>query len=271
MSGVPGNPAYPPKPVDLMPPHSLNKSGEVLARGFDRLGWHWWPGERAVVTAPHDGRQPCPRNCESCHQGCPREAKNSSDVVHWPEALRNGVVLKTRARVREITVDGDGLASGALYLRRRRPPHRAAGTPGGRGLQRNRDAEAAPQFSIPVLSARPGQRQRHGREGVDGPSQGHGGGPVRLRGAGDPGARQHLSDRATSSPTARTAVDSHAASGSCPAPTGGPSRRRSVRSRSPLRRPAPPSWPPVALRDGRCRGVPPTTRHCGSGSSRPWP
>ena len=115
VSGVPGNPAYPPKPVDLMPPHPLNKSGEVLARGFDRLGWHWWPGERAVVSAPHGGRQPCPRNCESCHQGCPREAKNSSDVVHWPEALRNGVVLKTRARVREITVDGDGLASGALY------------------------------------------------------------------------------------------------------------------------------------------------------------
>ena len=53
VSGVPGNPAYPPKPVDLMPPHPLNKAGEVLSRGFDKLGWHWWPGERAVVTAPH--------------------------------------------------------------------------------------------------------------------------------------------------------------------------------------------------------------------------
>ena len=115
ISGVPGNPAYPPKAVDLMPPHPMSKAGEVLSRGFDKLGWHWWTCERAVVTAPHGGRQPCPQNCESCHQGCPREAKNSSDVVHWPEAIRNGVVLKTRARVREITVDGKGLASGALY------------------------------------------------------------------------------------------------------------------------------------------------------------
>ena len=115
VSGVPGNPAYPPKPVDLMPPHALSRAGEILSRGFDRLGWHWWPGERAVVTAAHGGRRPCPRNCESCHRGCPREAKNSSDVVHWPEAIRNGVVLKTRARVREITVDTAGLASGALY------------------------------------------------------------------------------------------------------------------------------------------------------------
>ena len=115
VSGVPGNPAYPPKAVGLLPPHPMSKAGKVLSRGFDKLGWHWWPCERAVVTAPHHGRQPCPQNCEACHRGCPREAKNSADVVHWPEAIRNGVVLKTRARVREITVDSAGLASGALY------------------------------------------------------------------------------------------------------------------------------------------------------------
>jgi choline dehydrogenase-like flavoprotein len=115
ISGVPGNPAYPPKPVDLQPPHRLTRAGEILSRGFDRLGWHWWPAERAVVTVPHGGREPCPQDCESCHQGCSREAKNSSDVVHWPQAIRSGVVLRTRARVREITVGGNGLADGALY------------------------------------------------------------------------------------------------------------------------------------------------------------
>ena len=35
--------------------------------------------------------------------------------MHWPEAIRNGVVLKTRATVREITVNAEGLADGALY------------------------------------------------------------------------------------------------------------------------------------------------------------
>ena len=115
VSGVPGNPAYPPKPVDLMPPQQLSKAGEILSHGFDRLGWHWWPGERAVITAPHGDRQTCPQDCISCSRGCPRGAKNSSDVVHWPEAIQNGVVLKTRARVREVTVNEQGLADGALY------------------------------------------------------------------------------------------------------------------------------------------------------------
>lgn len=61
--------------------------------------------EQAIISVPFNGRNP--RNY--------RERKNRADVVHWPEAIRNGVVLKTRATVREITVDGKGLADGALY------------------------------------------------------------------------------------------------------------------------------------------------------------
>jgi choline dehydrogenase-like flavoprotein len=61
------------------------------------------------------GRSTCPDNCATCDDGCPRQAKNSSDVVFWPEAIKRGVVLKTRARVREITVNKHGLADGALY------------------------------------------------------------------------------------------------------------------------------------------------------------
>ena len=115
VAGVPGNPAYPPKSVDLMPPHKSTQPAEILARGFNNLGWHWWPTETAMITVPHGGRSPCPTNCTTCHDGCPRQAKNSSDVVFWPQAVRNGVVLKTRATVREVTVDNQGLATGALY------------------------------------------------------------------------------------------------------------------------------------------------------------
>ena len=115
VTGIPGNPAFPPKSVEFFPPYKLTKAAEILIRGFKRLGWHWWPSERAVITKPFRGRKPCTTNCASCEDGCPREAKNSSDVVHWPEAIRNGVVLKTRSRVREITVNKQGLADGALY------------------------------------------------------------------------------------------------------------------------------------------------------------
>jgi len=36
-------------------------------------------------------------------------------VTYWPKAVANGVVVKTRARVREINVGADGLADGAVY------------------------------------------------------------------------------------------------------------------------------------------------------------
>ena len=50
--------------------------------------------------------------------GCPIGAKASTDVTYWPKALRQGAVLKTSCRVREITVDEQGRARGAVYYDR---------------------------------------------------------------------------------------------------------------------------------------------------------
>src|SRR5262249_26210196 len=50
-----------------------------------------------------------------CPFGCPRQAMSSADVAYWPNVLKNGVDLRTRARVREITIDADGRARGAWY------------------------------------------------------------------------------------------------------------------------------------------------------------
>jgi choline dehydrogenase-like flavoprotein len=49
VSGLAGDPAYPAKEV-LLPPVALGKLGATLARGFDRLAWHWWPSDSAIVT-----------------------------------------------------------------------------------------------------------------------------------------------------------------------------------------------------------------------------
>ena len=116
VSGVPGNPAYPPKSSRLLPPLPLSKSGEVIERGLRALKWHSWPAERAIVTEPFNGRQPCPNRCVNCDTGCPKEAKNSSDVVFWPDAIKNGVVLKTRATVAEILLNKQGLADSVVYF-----------------------------------------------------------------------------------------------------------------------------------------------------------
>src|SRR5690349_10383326 len=113
VSGLAGDPAYPPKSVPL-PPVTLGKLGETLARGFNALGWHWWPSDSAIATREHEGRAPC-INAGTCLVGCPQGAKASTDVTYWPPALRHGVTLRTRCRVREITVGASGMVDGVVY------------------------------------------------------------------------------------------------------------------------------------------------------------
>jgi choline dehydrogenase-like flavoprotein len=113
VSGLAGDPAYPPHQPPL--PHiPLGLSGETMARGFNKLGWHWWPSDSAIITRPYEGREAC-LNLGPCGSGCATGAKASADVTYWPVALRRGVEVRTNCRVREITVDERGMASGVIY------------------------------------------------------------------------------------------------------------------------------------------------------------
>jgi len=113
VAGLAGDPAYPPKQLPL-PPVPLGKLGETIARGFNTLGWHWWPSDSAIATREYAGRAPC-INLGPCITGCAQGAKASTDLTYWPLAIRRGVRLATRCRVREITLAADGRAEGVLY------------------------------------------------------------------------------------------------------------------------------------------------------------
>jgi choline dehydrogenase-like flavoprotein len=113
VAGLAGDPAYPPKQPTL-PPVPLGRLGETLARGFDSLGWHWWPSDSAIATREHAGRAPC-INLGPCLTGCAQGAKGSTDVTYWPAAIRAGVEVRTHCRVREVTVDENGMADGVVY------------------------------------------------------------------------------------------------------------------------------------------------------------
>ena len=54
-------------------------------------------------------------NLGHCTPGCAQGAKASTDITYWPLALRAGVELRTRCRVREITTNEHGMAAGAIY------------------------------------------------------------------------------------------------------------------------------------------------------------
>jgi choline dehydrogenase-like flavoprotein len=113
VSSLAGDPAYPLKP-QVMPPLPMGRATMVLARGFNRLGWHWWPSDTTIASTEYEGRPPC-INLGRCTSGCAQGAKASTDITYWPAAIRTGVQLRTRARVREITLGPDGMANGAVY------------------------------------------------------------------------------------------------------------------------------------------------------------
>jgi choline dehydrogenase-like flavoprotein len=113
VSGLAGNPKSPPRNPP-MPPLPLGKVGNALARGFDTLGWHWWPSDSAIASQEYEGRAPC-INLSPCLGGCAQGAKASTDITYWPEAQRRGVEIRTGCRVREVTLRPDGMADGVLY------------------------------------------------------------------------------------------------------------------------------------------------------------
>ena len=113
VSGLAGDPGVPPRNPP-MPPIPLGKTGTRYAQAMNKLGWHWWPSDTTVATTEYDGRAPC-INLGHCTPGCAQGAKASTDITYWPLAIRAGVELRTRCRVREITTNEHGMAAGAIY------------------------------------------------------------------------------------------------------------------------------------------------------------
>ena len=116
VAGLAGDPANPPHadPNVLLPPLPLGKSAGAIGTGFNAKGWHWWPSDAAIATQEHDGRAAC-INLGACLSGCAQGAKASTDITYWPHAIRRGVELRTRCRVREISLGDDGMANGVWY------------------------------------------------------------------------------------------------------------------------------------------------------------
>jgi choline dehydrogenase-like flavoprotein len=114
VSGLAGDPANAPRSARTTPPLPLGRSGETLMRGFEKLGWHWWPSDNAVLSRDRDGRKGCDGRGR-CNFGCALRARASADITYWPKALARGARLVTRARVKEISIDANGRAAGVLY------------------------------------------------------------------------------------------------------------------------------------------------------------
>ncbi len=116
VSGLGGNPAYPPGAAPPLPAHPINRTGRLMAEGLNKLGWHWWPGYSAIPSRAHRHQAQCLRY-GVCRLGCAAGAKGSVDVALLPDALKHGTRIVTGARVARITLDPQGLANGAVYFK----------------------------------------------------------------------------------------------------------------------------------------------------------
>ena len=135
-----------------MPPLPLGKTGTRYAQGDEQA-------RLALVAVRHapsprrdyEGRAQC-INLGHCTPGCAQGAKASTDITYWPQAIRAGVELRTRCRVREITTNEHGMASGAIYYDADGRGAVPAGRGGDRGLQRRRHAAPAAELGLGALS-----------------------------------------------------------------------------------------------------------------------
>ncbi len=100
VAGLSGDPAYP-DIKDLLPPVDIEKSGEKIAKAFNKLGWHWWPSYSGIATKSYKGRE--------------KNSKSDVNQTYLPKAISNGVIIKPNCRVKKIKLDKDGLVKGVIY------------------------------------------------------------------------------------------------------------------------------------------------------------
>lgn len=125
VSGYSGDPAWPAHAPYPLPPLPIGELGTRFSQAMNRLGWHWWPGSNGIPSKSYRGRNACVRR-GTCGIGCADGAKASTFLTHWPEAIEHGATLLTGARVREITANAEGLATGAVYIDRSGEEHRVS-------------------------------------------------------------------------------------------------------------------------------------------------
>lgn len=115
VSGLSGDPAYPPRGPYPFPALPMGGVGRKGIEGQEKKGWHWWPGSNAIPSEQFGQLNACVRR-GTCLTGCPEGAKSTTDRSHWPMALKAGAILATSARVSEIETNEEGLATGVVYF-----------------------------------------------------------------------------------------------------------------------------------------------------------
>lgn len=84
--------------ISPVPPAERSESTRLWASGAEKLGWRVEPTQRN--TSGCKGRS-------KCNFGCPEQAKQSVDISFLPDAVANGAIVLSDARVSDVVMNGD--------------------------------------------------------------------------------------------------------------------------------------------------------------------
>ncbi len=101
VSGMAGDPAYP-KIGNLSSPLDIGYAGSLIAKAFNKLGWHWWPSYAAIKKSKKFDKGIRPTAVET----------------YLDKAVKNGVIIKPNSRVLKIKLSKKKIATGVIYSNR---------------------------------------------------------------------------------------------------------------------------------------------------------
>jgi len=113
------NEGLPNDPDGIFQPPPRPRCYELLIKqASEKLNIRCIPIRLSILTQPLNGRPAC-HYCGQCGRGCAAHANFSSPSVLLPPALATKrLTIVTGAMAREVTVGGDGLATGVTYVDR---------------------------------------------------------------------------------------------------------------------------------------------------------
>tara|TARA_B100000579_G_scaffold17378_2_gene12259 strand:- start:240 stop:1841 length:1602 start_codon:yes stop_codon:yes gene_type:complete len=105
VAGISGNSNYP-DIKNLLPPVPLGKMGYILAKGFRKLNWDWWPSYSSINTIPYNQR-PADDYQRPSNLGDVNMSKGSANNTYLPLAKSEGLIIKERCIVSKLICENN--------------------------------------------------------------------------------------------------------------------------------------------------------------------
>jgi choline dehydrogenase-like flavoprotein len=96
--------------------HDLSNNTLKFRDGCESLGLQHSVSPLAILSAPHNDREPC-INRGFCEEGCMPDSKTTPLNTFVPEAVRHGTTIISDAMVTQLLMNKDGTMKGVCYVK----------------------------------------------------------------------------------------------------------------------------------------------------------